>query len=78
MVNYQTLIRHSTSYECMEKIIKKIFSNMSTNLVKDLIAFYSLSQSPLIPGVDDLNLITLSPSRTSCYFQSRMFWRMHG
>ena len=44
------------------EIIENSFFDISTTFVKDFIASHSLSQSPQIPRVDDLILITQSSS----------------
>ena len=48
-------------------------SDISNTLAKDFIASYSLSQSPQIPRVDDLILMTQSSSWTSCCIQYMKF-----
>ena len=54
------------------EIIENSF-DISTTLAKDLIASYSLSQSPQILRVDDPILTTQSSSWTSCRIKYMMF-----
>ena len=57
---------------CVE-IIENSFFDISTTSAKDFIASYSLSQSLLIPRVDDFILITKSSSWTLCHVQYMRF-----
>ena len=54
------------------EIIENSF-DISTILAKDFFVSHSLSQSPQIPRVDDLILITQSSSWTSCHIQYMKF-----
>ena len=55
------------------EIIENSFFDIYTTLAKDFITSHSLSQSPQIPRVDDLILITQSSSWTLCHIQDMIF-----
>ena len=77
MFNCQILFDYLSQYLCVEEIIKNTFFKIFTTLAKDLVAAYSLNQSPLYQG-KNIIFTTQSSSKTSYDIQFLIFFRSQG
>ena len=73
MVNYQTLSDYFNQCSCMKEIIKNNLFDISKKIINYLFAFDSLSQSSLIPRIDDSVKTYQTPSRTLCHIRYMTF-----